>query len=249
MSRAQSSVIGFVFVFSLIGLTVGATFVFGLSTLDSSQEVEQLNNMERAFDVLHDNLDGIVREDDPRRATEIKLSGGTLAVDDRTRMAVEIENASDPTDNASIGASNPPIVYGDEGGSVVYSKGSLIREGSGGSFMFVEPPWIVDADRTVLPLIVTREAENRTRVGGERTVLVTAAAQSRSLARAFTTGAGHDATVTVTVESPYADAWGRYFDAQGMTAVDGDASDDEVVYEFTTDEVYVPRVRIAIGIA
>jgi len=247
-SRAQSSVIGFVFVFSLITLTVGTTLVFGLSTLGDAQDVERLNNMERAFDVLHDNVDGIAREDDPRRATEIRLSGGTLAVDDRTSLEVTVENASDPAENATIGASNPPIVYGDDGREVVYSKGSLIRAGSTGAFMFVDPPWLVDDDRIVLPLIVTREAENRTRVGGERTVLVTAVARSRSLATEFTTGDGHDATVTVTIESPYADAWGRFLDEEGWTAVDGDASDDEVVYERTTDALYVPRVRIDVDV-
>ncbi|MFC7136780.1 hypothetical protein ACFQRB_10335 [Halobaculum litoreum] len=75
MTRAQSDAIGFVLVFSLIVLTVGTVYAAGYPALQDLRSDEQLENMERAFEVLDDNVDDMAREGAPSRATEIKLNG------------------------------------------------------------------------------------------------------------------------------------------------------------------------------
>jgi hypothetical protein len=76
--RAVSDVIGYVLVFSLIIATVGIVTAVGFSTIEDRQRDERINNVERAFDVFAANVEDVYRGGAPSRATEIRLSGGTL---------------------------------------------------------------------------------------------------------------------------------------------------------------------------
>ncbi|WP_458205993.1 DUF7289 family protein [Haladaptatus sp. NG-SE-30] len=52
--------------------------------------------------------------------------------------------------------------------------------------------------------------------------------------------------VNVTIASPRAAAWKRYFDQEGLKKIDGDASDGRVTYQFkSTARVVVPETVAA----
>ena len=75
-------------------------------------------------------------------------------------------------------------------------------------------------------------------------MLVVATEFSHGVNGQFLTGtsAGDpNVNVTVTVASPRAEAWKRYFDREGWNVGDVDATNGTVTAWRTTDQVYVPE--------
>lgn len=216
--RGVSEVLGFVLVFAIITATIGIVYASGFGGLVTAQQAEQLSNMERAFDVLDDNMADLHRRGAPSRATEVKLAGGTISLADRTTVSVTVTNDSDANHNDTFTIHPRPIVYhgaGDQ--SVVYVLGSTFRAGDDGAAMLSSPDFVVDSDRAVLPMTATYAGTSTTSTGGQGTVLIVAHVQSRSVPVDFTTAQGHTATLNVTITSPRADAWRRYFESNGYT--------------------------------
>lgn len=243
--RGQSEVLGFVFVFTLIILTVGTVFALGLPMVEDARDAERVNNMERAFEVMDDNVDDMNRRDVPSRATEIKLAGGTLSVQESTTVRIHAENASEPSENSTFSGTTRSIVYADGDTEVALSFGAVVRSDGGSSVMLTEPDWLI-GDRTVVPYTLFTRGDDTTTVGGERTVLVVGEVQSRGVAGSFSTDDDSDVNVTVTVSSSRAGAWNGYMKDQGWTAVDDDPSNGSVSYQFQTEELHVPRTTIDI---
>ncbi|GAA0195128.1 DUF7289 family protein [Halobaculum roseum] len=247
MSRAQSDAIGFVLVFSLIVLTVGTVYAAGYPALEEFRTGEQLENMERAFEVLDDNLDDLTREGAPSRATEIKLNGGTLAVNGSTTITVNA-TTTDPVrgENFTVSDESTPITYSEGDTTVVSAHGAVFRQDGDAAVMRSEPGWVVDDDHALIPLVVTDRTGDRVAFGGSSTVLIRGQVTGRGIAGEVVAGDSDDVTVTVTVESPRADAWKRHFEAEGLTAVDGNPADGEVTYRFEVDSVVVQQTTVSV---
>lgn len=181
-SRGVSEVIGFILIFSLITVSAGTVYVVGFNGLQNARDAEQLNNVERAFDVLDDNLDDIVRKDAPNRATQFKLYRADLFVGEPTRFTVEVTNTG-VTPNPSYSVNSFPIVYTVQGSSTTfrYVNGAVIREDRNGLVFLDEPSFLFRKDggtpsdtRTALfPLIDTR-TQGQQAIGGSGTILVRA---------------------------------------------------------------------------
>lgn len=247
MNRAQSDAIGFVLVFSLIVLTVGTVYAAGYPALEEFRTGEQLENMERAFDVLDDNLADLARDGAPSRATEIKLNGGRLAVNGSTTVTVNA-TTTDPVRGANFTVSDEgtPITYREGDTTIVSAHGAVLRQDGDAAVMRSDPGWVIDDEHALIPLIVTDRTGDRVAFGGSSTVLVRGQVTGRGVAGEVVAAAGDDVTVTVTVASPRADAWGRYFEAEGFTAVDGDPADGEVTYRFEVDGVTVQQTTVSV---
>lgn len=245
MNRAQSETLGFVFVFALITLTVGTVYALGVPAIQDAQNDERDNNMMRAFEVLDDNIDDVVRKGAPSRATEIKLAGGSISVVGETTVTVTATNTSEPTDNATYSMTTRRISYDSGDGTVVsYSNGAIIRSDDGNAVMRSDPDWLIAEDQTVMPFIVTFSTTDLDSLGGERTILLLTERRSQGMAGQFDTGPSHEANVTVTVESSNAGAWARYLDEQGMEPIDQDPSDGSVTYNYTTNSLSVSRTTL-----
>lgn len=242
--RAVSETLGFVLAFSLIVATIGIVYASGISGLNDAQQAEKVDNVERAFDVLADNLEDLHQRGAPSRATEVKLAGGSLMTSDETvTIRIRAENSSDPLHNETYTANLKPIVYQDDGGtSIVYSSGAVLRSDPGGAAMLNEPGWVTGPNRSALPLVVTY-GDGSGGIGGDGAVLVVAERRSRSLRTPFEVDGDSTAVVNVTVNSSRVEPWKRYMEAQGFEAKDPDGSNGNVTYQFETETLYVSRTE------
>ena len=252
--RAVSETMGFVFAFALVTATVASVYTFGMAGLLDAQRGEQVDNAERAFDVLADNLADVHRGNAPSRATEISLAGATLSIGEPITVTVRAENA---THNTTVSMHPRPIVYsGIQDSTIVYVAGAVIRTDGDASLMSVEPGLVVTDRNAVVPFVHTYPSGGIERLGGDGTVLVVARQQNSKLARQFQGDpeTDDDVDVYVTVESPRAEAWARYFESEGFDAPPGDdrsdddPSDGNVTYRFTTDRVFVPETGIGVAL-
>lgn len=238
MTRAQSEVIGFVLVFSLIVASTGIVYVTGFGALQDARTAEQLNNVERAFEILDDNTRDLSQRSAPTRATEIDLAGGSLRLGEPVTLNITTTNMSNVSDTTTINATTRPIVYEKADQQVVYAYGATLRQNGNDSAMVADPEWVVDTERSFITLVTTRAAGGRTDVGGQTTVLVRTRADSRGIS-VSTLDSNASTNVTVTVESSRAGAWGQYFERRGFNDIDDNGSDGDVTYNTTTDGVVI----------
>lgn len=224
--RAVSEVLGFVLTFSLITVTIAIVFTAGFGGLQDAQHAEQVNNVERAFDVLATNVDEVHREGAPSRSTEMRLAGGQLAFGDPTTITIVVD------DNTTT-VETRPLVYSNGNTDIVYELGGIIRTDNGASVMLDEPGYILNDERSSIPFLITTKPSDQTATGGQRTVLVRNSYQYAESLHPHTT---ENETVAITINSPRADAWERYFDRQKIGTVEPTENDTTVEYAINRDE-------------
>lgn len=257
--RAVSDVLGFVLVFSLVISTLGVVYVAGFSGLEDARDAERINNAERAFDVLGDNVADVYRDGAPSRKTEIKLTDAQLTLEEATTITVTVEDITDAGGNLIVyQAETRPLVFSAGGSSeIVYENGAVFRTDRGGSILRQRPPLLIGKERTVLGYVVlTPERGTSTSVGGDTTALVRTVRSGQSTLVQDRS----DAKVTLTIETATERAvvWERYVneraDWSGSDWDDGDnvpcettdlgGGRSEVTCTFEPDEFYLTSTGI-----
>lgn len=245
--RGASEVLSFALVFGLVVTSVAIISVSGVQSLQSARDAEQLNNAERAFDVLSDNVEDVARRGAPSRATEINLAGAQLVAQHNVTMKVTL--VDDGGHDEVVERQIRPIVYeGNRERTVVYEAGATFRTTRSGGTVVAGPPLVLDSNRGFVQ-IVALQSRNRQSAGGT-TVLVRTIERSTELAVADRSGSFDDLVVNVT--SPRADLWATYFEERGFTSVAGGtnaAGDEFVTYERPApDTVFVTVSEIDVEI-
>lgn len=215
--KAVSEIIGFIIVFGIVVTSIGIVYSNAVPQLQDSREIENIQNSQRAFSVLQNNINDVAVRQAPSRSTQIRLQGSTIelrpAGEGYINVTVEPVSGSD----FSINTTYRPIVYTNTNDlRIVYENGAVFRSvRDGGSGMSYKPNWRINEDEVVLPIINTKG--NRVSAGGTSTILL----------RAENAGTETNVTesvdsINVTVKSPRADGWELYM--QGF-ASDGLAED------------------------
>jgi hypothetical protein len=237
-NRAVSDVVGYVLIFSLITVSVGVITVGGFSALQDRQDAERINNAERAFDVFAGNMEDIYRDGAPSRATEMRLSGGTLRYGES--VSITVADTDSPDTNATI--QTTPLVYTDGGTEIIYVAGVVIRSEQGSAVMIREPPFRISSQRTFIPLVDTTGFPGLTALSVEGTVRIRSESRERiAVPEPELTDANE---VRIDVNSPRDDAWERYFDDQAAEVGGSVSNNGEVSYTFETEELSAPQFRI-----
>ena len=233
--RAQSDVLGFVFVFAIVVATIGLVFTAGFSGLQDARDVERVNNAERAFEVFQNNVEDMIDRGAPSRATEIKLAGASLGFGEPVTL-----NVSEAGGSFNTSQEIEPIVYdADTGTRIVYAGGAILRAQAGGEIITHPPEFVLSADRTVVPIVKTR-AEESGGIGGDTTVLVRTDVAQRNVLYA---NEGDPVTLWMNLTTPRAEAWHDYLDADDDVACEPVAS-GTVACRVTTRRAYVTRITI-----
>lgn len=247
--RATSEVLGYVLVFSLVVLTVALVTVSGQAGLADLRDNQQTANVETGFGVLAENVDDLVRDGAPSRATELDPAGGRLGLGPSVEVAVSatFQNGTVAFDRTRTVR---PLVYrGGDGAQLAYATGAVLGRGAeGGVVMLREPRLLLSRTRTVVPVVNTTLDRRQLRgavgsVDTEGRVLVRTERRQR---RVNATDEQVDLTLAVT--SPRAAAWETYLDS----AIDPGSDDCSLTgntasCSFTTDRAAVVLVRVAVS--
>lgn len=245
--RAVSEVVSYVLVFALVVSAVGVISVSGLSTLQDTRNNEQMENAERAFDVLANNLADIHRRDAPSRATEISLGEARLATGDNVTMRVNVTDSSGTWRSESWRIR--PLVYtGDDDRKLVYEAGAVFRTSNGGGIQVTDPPFVVSEDRVLISVVGLNRPDRQALAGS--TVLVRGRNRGTTLAYNNTVGDIENVTVSLR-NTPRYELWNESFTSQGF-ACDTSPGSNGVECTFDPaddiDQVYVVHHDIAVEI-
>lgn len=240
--RGVSEVLGYVLVISLVTLTIAMVVTMGIGGLADSQEAEEFNNMERAFDVFSYNTDRMVEQRTPHRATEFRIGSGQMRYDDPINISVSI--GGELIDNFSV--RSDPIVYEhDNGNKIVYESGAVIRVDDSGSRMLTEPTIVSTDSQFLIHGIRTRPSSGSAHdMQGPGTLLLRK--EMIGTDRVFGSAQSSE-SINISVKSPRAEAWAAFFEDSGFEDVQ--LSEEEVVVEFTpTEETEVTVLRSVLRI-
>ena len=233
--RAVSDVVGYVLTFSLITISVGVITVGGFSTLEDRQDAERINNAERAFDVLAANVEDIYRGGAPSRATEMRLSGGSIRYGEQ--ITIKIASGGD-----NVTAQSIPLIYEQGNTKILYVSGAIIRVDSGKGVMLRSPPFVFKENTIHMPLIETAPRTSN-QLGGKSTIQIVgqSAFIDSTPPQAVSEPSGD---VNITINSSRTEVWKRYFERQDGT-VDSDLENDRVSLIISDkDSIAAPRFRI-----
>lgn len=241
--RGVSETVGFVLVFSLVLLTVGTVFTIGYGGLQDARDAERINNAERAFDVLVDNIGDITARGAPSRGTEIRLAEASIGPGPPTLLNVSGYNETNATLFSTGNYSLDPIVYEASDTRIRYAGGAVTRIQPDGSLLLQEPNYVISEKRVIIP-VVQLSVEDRT-IAGSRTVLVRA---ERRIRNVEVDDSGVD-RLTIALSSPAADRWAAYLEGEGMDCSWPDGVDaDRVVCETESlDRVQIVHFEIAVA--
>ena len=269
--RAVSDVLGFILIFSLIGLAVGIVSLTGFAGLNDRRDAEQVNNAERAFEILADNIEDLYRRSAPRRATEIELAGAQLSSAEPTRVEVNVTNLKKSDSPPNVKVLNPIRYSAPDGTTLVYENGAVIREDlNGGAVMKREPNMVFSnqggSKTAILPIISTSRAAS---IGGETTALIrTQSGGSAVLDRyddptsppPLVTGTQYEVHLKITTSPERAEVWRDHLNETVRTGYSIPKTEpdpctitppatDTVVCEFAVDQVSVTSTRIDVTFA
>ncbi|WP_280586948.1 hypothetical protein [Halorubrum sp. Boch-26] len=246
--RGVSDVVGYILVFSLITITIGTVFAVGITGVEDRREAERVANVERAFDVLDDNLRDVQRYDDPSRATEIRLAGGTLSVSEETRVVLANTSDPDALDNRTLDQwSSRTIAYEEGDTTIAYEAGALVRGDGDGSVMLSEPRFVAADGRTTLPVVALLRGGGEEGVTGDGTVQITVAEDSNADSETARFGAASGETLYLWVETDHPDAWARYFErADGFNDATPAGTDGLAAAELSHDDLVYVRETVRI---
>lgn len=226
-NRGQTGPLGLILVFSIMIASTTAIVAFGLDSLDSSQERLEISSAETAMTQLDSKIalvglgsSSVQQVDLPKRA-----EGGYTV--DPTAGRIEVTSALHGTIlDAEMGA----LVYESGGTTVAYQGGGVWRS-SGNNSLMVSPPEFHYRDATLtLPIVTFSSSSDRSidsRAAIEKTTVVQEFPKQGTLrSNPIPTG-----SVTVTVESKYYHAWGRYFENRADGSVTYDHANDRATIQ------------------
>jgi hypothetical protein len=202
-------------VFALVVSTVILVALVGFGALEETRDQEELNNAERAFDVMADNMADIHEEGAPSRATEISLQSAQLEVGDSIMINVTAINQSGGSEINEFPID--PIVFSSGDSQIVYSGGAIFRTQNDGGFIVKAPPLLHDSDDLLLPIVQTRHRGDISSTSGQ-TVRVRAENRQRRPVPGFNEAPTSLQTIVINVTSPRAGLWETYLsDRQEMS--------------------------------
>lgn len=233
--RGVSEVLGFVLVIAIVTMTIAVVMTTGVGGLHSSQQSEQITNMERGFDVLAHNVNELVREGAPSRATELRIAEGEIGYE--AEVDINVTKNDEAVDNRTI--VSEPIAYSSERGTTIsYEAGAVIRTDGEHSTMLREPPFVIDDEHVIVHGVRTRPLAGSERaIDRQGTVLIRGEHLGTN---AVTTSVTASDDLNITVTSARADAWAHYAnETDGLEVIYSEEDEVEIAVDVDDATVHV----------
>jgi hypothetical protein len=216
----------------MIILSVGLVYTVGFGALEQVRDGERANSAERTLEGLAATYENLQRGD-PARASEIRLSGGRLGVNNDTEMTFEVDAGGTTVTETRHPRS---LVYTSADTRISYVGGAVFRSENGGTVIVHAPRMSCTADRAIVSIPTLNGSAT---VGGDSSAVLKARLnETELLYPPDQTTLPSDATqVSIDITSPDAQGWDRYLTGAGW-------SKSGSTYTCTTDKVVVRNARI-----
>ncbi len=202
-----SETLGYILIFGIVLTGIAGIVLFGTALLDDAKDRNNFQNVEQGLTVVHSDLKRVAIEKAPVKTSKLHVEGGSLAT-----------NFSSSSFKVEINGAPQPLVYDEKIGSISYysntgSKTLSIENGGlwksyDGDLMVIAPRIFASAPNKALVINVIRlTGEDSSMAGVGTTNLIMEYAENHVDTHLVD---GHQ--VTITIETAYPNAWGRFFE-------------------------------------
>lgn len=240
--RGINDILGYIVVFALVIVSITFVTLSGMTALEDTRDAEKVNNAERAFDVVADNMEAIYARGAPSRATELDLGNAELFYANNVSITIE----GDGTVLAEREL-RPVELRATKEESLVYEGGAVFRDrGNGTASIVNEPPFLISQDRVHIPVIQTTAPAIES--AGSTTVLLRGKSTERSVVVSDTTGSY--STITIEISSARYEAWEDHLEDNGALSCSTDDATETVTCDTTSspDLVYISVQQIELSL-
>lgn len=212
--RAVSNLLGYTLMFGIILTATVTVSVIAVDQLETVREGEQLNNAERGFFLVGQNINEIQDNRAAVRSGELDLNDGNIGISTAADSAIRVEIEDVTGSDVDYEETLPmrALVYGLEDSTVAYESGAIFRRDND-NVVTQQGPNLVCTDDTAIVSIVTLQGRT-SRALGSGTVAVRATENTSRLRfprnRTGVNSTEDTATVRIDVtEAQFADGWRR----------------------------------------
>jgi len=207
---AVSEAISYVLIFGLISLGTALVVLQGGPALDTTQQKQINENSERAISLVQERLDEMIQQNAPVREVTVELQDITVGVGGLEPTSMNVTNV---TSGRSYETTMDPV-YIDTGSRTVLYEGGAVMAGQQGInqswAMTSRPSWAVRTNGSSYVQSLFIRAISTTgsgQVSGEGRVRWVFESTDRTNENLVGVG-----ELNITVKSPRAGAWERYFE-------------------------------------
>jgi len=209
--RGVSPIVGLVLLLGIVLVGVTVTLAFGAMALDDIRNAVQVQSSEHAMREVDSRLSRVAFSENDVEVLDLsETPTREVSVRNDSRMVITVNDTSQCQATVPMGT----IATESQDGEVVaYEGGGVWRKRGEGSTM-VSPPDFQYEDGTIdFPVVSVEQANvSKSRIRVRKNV-----SESRSRTQAIMSDLSKPVcqppgNVTITVESQYYDAWGRYFE-------------------------------------
>ncbi len=214
-------------------------YTVGIAAMEDIQHGEAMNNADRAFDIVANNIDDVRRNGAPARSTELQFAGGHLAAQGQVSIELNVSHQSGSNQTLLT-----PISYTREQTSLHYTSGAVLRTDHGQGYVVRDPPMAFDENRTLLSIVGTQLPGATESISGSGPVQLAVRQNGppETSPRTLTvTNASDPVAYNLSIDSPRYQAWGQYFErvVPPDSTISYDAANQTVVVQAETETLSV----------
>jgi hypothetical protein len=162
--RAVSNLLGYTLMFGIILTATVTVSVIAVDQLETVRENEQLNNAERGFFLVGQNINEIQDNRAAVRSGELDLNDGNIGISSGSNIRIQIDDVSGPTDDYEETLPMRALVYGLEDSRVAYESSAIFR-GDNDNVVTQQGPNFVCTDDTAIVSVVTLQGRTGRQLG------------------------------------------------------------------------------------
>jgi len=142
--RAVSEVFGFILLFSIVILSIGAVSIFGVNSLHDGRDAAMMDNVEQGFIGIGNSLNNV--ETGLSQSASIQVQDGTISMKGGTRMRVSVGGST------ALDKTVTPIIYNYENNQLVSVGTALFRIENGGGVVVSSPSFKLSEEHTIVTI-------------------------------------------------------------------------------------------------
>lgn len=236
--RGLSNTLGFILLFAVILVSIGAVSTFGLDTLQDARDGTVQQNADAAMENVGEQVTSLRRDNTTLRSTLLRTGGGTVRADTQQRR-IQINYGDNNT--VELDRQFRPLTYSYRGTELYYEAGAVIRVEGDGSFPVEAPAISESSDTLILPVVTTSASAPDSSISGGTVSMYLQKIDSEKLGHSTST---ESVRMILETTPERAEAWRAMVDRSQLNPDSCTGSGGTVNCVWTKDNLIVRHVHV-----
>ncbi|RLI79714.1 hypothetical protein DRP05_02915 [Archaeoglobales archaeon] len=246
-SKAVSEVLSYVFVFSIIVVTVSIVYTQVNNIIEDTKAKYQLEGLRQSFKRIQNVIYLVTYGKAPQQALDVELQGGSMWIENSSFLTIRFDGIKKYEDYVNS------LNYEFENERISYENGGVWEEYYGNQNIISNPRIFLVykevENKTLLIVIVTKIVGNLS-ISGSGTIKLKIMQSNKTFFSSEEDGSPHE--VEINISSYYNDAWFDFFDSKlrsqhrNPAGIDVSSDSSKVIARITCDKFILTTFNVRI---